>query len=364
MRVMGPRTLLLLLSGVLVLTETRAGSHSLRYFLTAVSRPGLGEPRFIIVGYVDDTQFVRFDSNTPNPRMEPRARWVEQEGPEYWDEETQGAKDAAEAFRANLNAALGYYNQSEAGSHTLQWMSGCDVGPDGRLLRGFMQFAYDGRDYIALNEDLRSWTAADTAAQISKRKWEAADYAESLRNYLEGTCVEWLRRYLETGKDTLLRADPPKAHVTHHPISEREVTLRCWALGFYPEEISLTWQRDGEDQTHDMELVETRPSGDGNFQKWAALVVPSGEEQRYTCRVQHEGLQEPLTLKWTKEGRGAGASSQIKQEPFGTQFSKVRTQAEGRAPTLSSTEPPQTSFLIMGIILVWFSSWWLWWLEL
>ena len=122
-------------------------------------------------------------------------------------------------------------------------------------------------------------------------------------------------------------SDPPKAHVTRHPSSEREVTLRCWALGFYPKEISLTWQRNGEDQTQDMELVETRPSGDGNFQKWAALVVPSGEEQRYTCRVQHEGLKEPLTLRWGKEGDGAGASSQIKQEPFRTQFSKVRTQA-------------------------------------
>nr|CAI43966.2 MHC class I antigen [Ovis aries] len=295
---MGPRTVLLLLSGVLVLTEIRAGPHSMRYFSTAVSRPGRGEPRYLEVGYVDDTQFVRFDSDAPDPKMEPRARWVEQEGPEYWDRNTRNAKGTAQTFRVNLNTALSYYNQSEAGSHTWQWMYGCDVGPDGRLLRGFMQYGYDGRDYIALNEDLRSWTAADTAAQITQRKWEKEGVAERHRNYLEGTCVEWLRRHLENGKDTLLRADPPKAHVTHHPISGHDVTLRCWALGFYPEEISLTWQRNGEDQLQDMELVETRPSGDGTFQKWAALVVPSGEEQRYTCHVQHEGLQEPLTLRW------------------------------------------------------------------
>ena len=91
------------------------GPHSLRYFYTAVSRPRLGEPRFIIVGYVDDTQFVRFDSGAADPRMEPRARWVEQEGPEYWDRNTRNSKDAAQTFRVNLNTALGYYNQSEAG---------------------------------------------------------------------------------------------------------------------------------------------------------------------------------------------------------------------------------------------------------
>ncbi|KAF4008264.1 hypothetical protein G4228_019953 [Cervus hanglu yarkandensis] len=297
---MGPRTLLLLLSGVLVLTETWAGSHSLSYFGTCVSPPGLGEPRFFVAGYVDDTQFAWFDSDAPNPRKEPRATWVEQEGPEYWEEVTRDAKEGQRRSRFTLNNLRGYYNQSEAGlgSHTLQWVFGCDVGPDGRLLQGFWQFAYDGRDHIALNEDLRSWTAADTVAQITRHNWEISGEAEYLRNYLEVKCVQWLRRHLENGKDTLLRADPPKAHVTHHPISDREVTLRCWALGFYPEEISLTWQRDGEDQTQDMELVETRPSGDGTFQKWAALVVPSGEEQRYMCRVQHEGLQEPLILRW------------------------------------------------------------------
>nr|CTQ87217.1 MHC class I protein [Macaca nemestrina]SOT92965.1 MHC class I protein [Macaca fascicularis] len=298
MRVMAPRTLLLLLSGALALTETWAGSHSMRYFSTAVSRPDRGEPRFIAVGYVDDTQFVRFDSDAESPRMEPRARWIEQEGPEYWEEETRKAKDITQSFRVSLGNLRGYYNQSEGGSHTYQWMHGCNVGPDRHLLRGYHQYAYDGKDYIALNEDLRSWTAADMAAQNTQRKWEAVGGAERFRAYVEGRCVESLRRYLENGKETLQRADPPKTHVTHHPVSDHEATLRCWALGFYPAEITLTWQREGEDQTQDTELVETRPGGDGTFQKWGAVVVPSGEEQRYTCHVQHEGLPEPLTLRW------------------------------------------------------------------
>ena len=80
-----------------------------------MSRPGLGEPRFIAVGYVDDTQFVRFDTDAPNPRMEPRAPWMEQVGPEYWDRETRIAKVHAEIARPNLQTALRYYNQSESG---------------------------------------------------------------------------------------------------------------------------------------------------------------------------------------------------------------------------------------------------------
>ena len=97
-----------------------AGLHSLRYFDTAVSRPGGREARFLEVGYVDGTEFVRFDSDAANPSMEPRAwwmegPWVEEVDPKYWDEQTQVAQGNAQTFRVSLHNVIGYYNQSEHG---------------------------------------------------------------------------------------------------------------------------------------------------------------------------------------------------------------------------------------------------------
>uniref|UniRef100_A0A8C9PY42 Ig-like domain-containing protein n=1 Tax=Spermophilus dauricus TaxID=99837 RepID=A0A8C9PY42_SPEDA len=280
---MAPRTLFLLLSGVLTLSKTwegRTGTPPLPFprlpvsedFDTAVSRPGLQEPRFISVGYVDDTQFLRFDSDSgTTPSAEPRVQWMKQLGPDYWDRETSKAKDAAQIYWGSLDNLRVYYNQSEEIS------SGCDMDAEGRLLRGYRQSAYDGTDYIALNEDLSSWTAANAVLQATRRKWEAAGCP----------CLEWLGKYLENGKEKLLRTDPPKTYMTHHPRPEGDVSTL----------------RGGEDHTQDMELVETRPAGVGTFQKWAAVVVPAGEEQRYTCHVHHEGLPEPLTVRWGKEMR-------------------------------------------------------------
>lgn len=86
--------------------------------------------------------------------------------------------------------------------------------------------------------------------------------------------------------------------------------LRCWALDFYPRDISLSWWLGEEELALETEHVETRPSGDGTYQMWAAVRVPAGEEARYTCHVQHSGLSHTLTVAWGKElglaGKGRG----------------------------------------------------------
>lgn len=78
--------------------------------------------------------------------------------------------------------------------------------PDQLLLRSHYNHAFDGRDYISLNADLRTWTVADATAQITRRQWEADGVAETFNYFLEVSCVKWLLRHLEIGKETLQRS--------------------------------------------------------------------------------------------------------------------------------------------------------------
>ncbi|XP_060224957.1 class I histocompatibility antigen, Gogo-B*0101 alpha chain-like [Meriones unguiculatus] len=297
MRMPGPSALLLLLVAV-ALTQNCTGSHWLLFYDTLVYGPDLWQPRFIRVGYLDTTPFEAFDSKAATAVMQPRAPWMEQEPREYWRKETEEAVLMSHVDRQILSVLMHHYNHRKNEYRTLQAVLGCSVGNDGRFLRGHYWLLYYGYDYITLNEDLSSWTAEGKAAHTLKDHLDSHRIANDLRAYLQGPCVERLRRYLDLGKETLLRSDAPQAHVSHQVRPGGNVTLRCWALGFYPAEISLTWQRDGNNHTQEVELVDTRPAGDGTFQKWAAVVVPSGEELRYTCHVNHEALPEPLTLRW------------------------------------------------------------------
>ncbi|OBS70677.1 hypothetical protein A6R68_00781, partial [Neotoma lepida] len=141
-----------------------AGIHSLRYFCLAVSDPGPGVPEFLAVGYVDSHPIT-------NTTKKPRAQWMaENLAPDHWETYTQLLRSWQQTFVVELKHLQTHYNHS--GLHTYQKMMGCELLEDGSTT-GFLQYAYDGQDFIIFNKDTLSWVAVDNVAHITKRAWEA-----------------------------------------------------------------------------------------------------------------------------------------------------------------------------------------------
>ena len=91
------------------------------------------------------------------------------------------------------------------GVHTYQRMMGCELLEDGSTT-GFLQYAYDGQDFIIFNKDTLSWIAMDNVGDIIRRAWEANRHElQYQKNWLEEECIAWLKRFLEYGKDLLQR---------------------------------------------------------------------------------------------------------------------------------------------------------------
>ncbi|XP_036455153.1 H-2 class I histocompatibility antigen, Q9 alpha chain-like [Colossoma macropomum] len=276
---------------------TSAGSHSLQYFYTTVT-PGIHFPEFTIVGLVDGEQIDYYDSNIR--KMISRNEWIKKvhaDDTEYWHRETQTAQDHQEAFKENLVISMQRFNHTE-GVHTFQWMYGCELHDDGTM-RGYFQLGYDGEDFLSLDLNTLTYTAANAKAVITKHKWEQTPAARFHKAYLENECTEWLLKYVNYGRSTLERKVSPEVSLFQKDSSSPVV---CHATGFFPKAVMISWQKNGEDLHEDVELRETLPNQDGTFQKRSVLTVSPEELNRnqYTCTIKHGSLKKEMQLQRTE----------------------------------------------------------------
>ncbi|XP_072213830.1 class I histocompatibility antigen, F10 alpha chain-like [Excalfactoria chinensis] len=270
--------------------------HSLRYIQTGMTDPGPGLPWFVIVGYVDGEIFVHYDSTAR--RFVPRTEWMAANmDQQYWDEETEIAQGNEQKSHVSLDNLAWLYNQS-GGSHTVQRMAGCDILEDGTT-RGYYQYAYDGRDFIAFDKDTMTFTAVVPEAVPSKRAWEEGGVPERQKHYLEETCVQWLRRYVEHGKAELGRKEQPEVRVWGKE-ADGILTLSCRAHGFYPRPIAVSWVKDGAVLGQDTHSGGIVPNSDGTYHTWVTIEALPGDGDKYQCRVEHASLPQPGLYSWER----------------------------------------------------------------
>ncbi|XP_028256399.1 H-2 class I histocompatibility antigen, K-K alpha chain-like [Parambassis ranga] len=197
---MKPFIFLLLLG----LHEVTSVTHSLKYFYTGSSGvPNF--PEYVSVGMIDDVQISRCDSITK--RNVPKQDWMKHisDDPQYWEKETLNCWFSQQNFKINIEIAKQRFNQTE-GAHVFQRMYGCEWDDETVEVNGYDQYGYDGEDFISFDLKGEQWIAPRQQAVITKDTWNTnRGYIAQTKNYLTQHCPEWLKKYVNYGRSSLMR---------------------------------------------------------------------------------------------------------------------------------------------------------------
>ncbi|XP_044190925.1 major histocompatibility complex class I-related gene protein-like isoform X2 [Thunnus albacares] len=291
---------MLVFLALLGLHSAAAVTHSLKYFYTGSSQvPNF--PEFVAVGMVDEVEMIHYDSNTK--KAEPKQDWMSRvtaDDPQYLGRQTGGLSAEHQNFKANIEIAKQRFNQT-GGVHIVQMMYGCEWDNDTGVVNGFRQEGYDGEDFLVFNLKTETWVAPKQQAFITKNKLDNEKAINAQRkHYLTQICVDWLKKYVNYGKSSLMRTELPSVSLLQKTPSS---PVSCHATGFYPHRAALFWRKDGEELYEDVEHGEILPNHDGSFQMSVDLNLSSvtpEDWRKYECVFQLSGVKDDIITKLDK----------------------------------------------------------------
>uniref|UniRef100_A0A3Q3E9H6 MHC class I-like antigen recognition-like domain-containing protein n=1 Tax=Labrus bergylta TaxID=56723 RepID=A0A3Q3E9H6_9LABR len=102
---------------------------------------------------------------------------------------------------------------SLSGVHIYQNMYGCEWDDETGDVNGYNQYGYDGEDFIVLDLKTWTWVAAKQQAVVTKQKWDNNKaQLEYLKNYYTKECVDWLKKFVNYGRSSLMRTGFSRLH--------------------------------------------------------------------------------------------------------------------------------------------------------
>ncbi|KAK3526822.1 hypothetical protein QTP70_034612 [Hemibagrus guttatus] len=228
-------------------TPAPTGELSLFYTYTALSKP-LNLPGiydFIAMGMVNDRMIDYYDSKTQVKI--PKQDWMrEKMGQDYWDKGTQSRKSKEQLLKVNLDILMERMTHNKSDLHVLQWRHGCVVNEDTdgqtTFVRGISEYAYDGSEFLSFDVENSRWIAPVQAAEPTKKKWDDVPILNTYtKSYLEKECVDWLKKFMDCGKEELRKQCPPEVHLlTKKSVTKsKQLILTCLATGFYPPDVEM-----------------------------------------------------------------------------------------------------------------------------
>uniref|UniRef100_H2N1C7 Ig-like domain-containing protein n=1 Tax=Oryzias latipes TaxID=8090 RepID=H2N1C7_ORYLA len=252
-------------------------------------------PEVAISGSVDKVEIWHFDSI--KREVEPQQDWTRKlfkEKPELLQLTLQNLLFHQQLFKDDMDVFKQRLNQTE-GSHILQRIGGCEWDNESGEVKGFIQFGYDGEDFISLDLQTGTWIAPKTQAVVIKHLWDAdKEKIKHIQHMLMSVCPKSLQDYIPYWRSFLQRTERPSVSFLQKTPSS---PVCCHATGFYPDRADLFWRKDGEEIHEGVEKGQILPNHDGTFQMSSELnvsLIKHEDWRRYDCVFQLSGLTEDI----------------------------------------------------------------------
>ncbi|XP_063289461.1 class I histocompatibility antigen, F10 alpha chain-like [Pelobates fuscus] len=181
--------------------------------------------------------------------------------------------------------------------HSLQWMYGCELRDDGST-KGYSQFGFDGKDFLALDIERGVYIPLTDMAQVTAQKYNSPEekLGERHKFDLENLCIQGLKECIRYGKEELDRRVKPVVKVSDQK-SNGTTKLLCQVYRFYPRGVDVNWKRDGI-EVPSYEAKQVLPNTDGTYQITVTVEVLPEEMDRHSCHVEHISLDKTLIVEW------------------------------------------------------------------
>lgn len=138
-------------------------------------------------------------------------------------------------------------------------------------------YALNGSDFISYDDSTKKWVTGQDGAMSIKDKWTYEGTVDSVQSlFINCESAQLPTRRPET---------PPQVTLHKRRQSRWTTRLTCNIFGFYPKNITATWNHGGRDCLYETLRKEAAPNTDGTFYLQLAIEIEPGTHDEYCCIV-------------------------------------------------------------------------------